>query len=405
VTAHVEWMLGIALAGLSFALRSAAGGFTAMDPSRLAPMQGAQGFASPARLERAVAVAHLGSVLAAAASMALLGSWVLPRFGWAGVLGALAAGAVVSYPVLEIFTALYMSPRGGRRLAVGLFAYAPVSWFLSGLRGALRWFIERLIPGPGPNSSVVMAVRREALSALSDERGEVRTLRQAQKQLVTQVYEFSESTVGEVMMPRNRMVGLSIDGTVGDAVRLAGEHQFSRYPLFRGTLDQIEGVLHIHDLLSAPGLDAPIGDFRRPIPFAPEAKKCDELLSELRRGHHHAAVVVDEFGGTAGWVTVEDLLEELVGEIRDEHDVEEEVVRSVGRRAWMVDAGVHVDELNRLLNLEIPEGDYETLAGYLLEELQRIPRKGERHEVDGARFTVLEVDPRRILKVRVERVD
>lgn len=405
MTGLLELVLGVALAGLSFALRSAAGGFTAMDPSRLAPMQGAQGFASPARLERAVAVAHLGSVLAAAASMGLLASWVLPRFGWAGVLTLLAVGALVSYPVLEIFTALYMSPRGGRRLAVGLFAYAPVSWLLSGLRVALRWFIERLIPGPGPNSSVVMAVRREALAALSDERGDVRTLRQAQKQLVTQVYEFSESMVGEVMVPRNRVIGLSIESTVGDAVTLAGEHQFSRYPLYRDTLDQVEGVLHIHDLLSAPSLDAPITDFRRSIPFAPEAKKCDELLSELRHGHHHAAVVVDEFGGTAGWVTVEDLLEELVGEIHDEHDVDEEVVRSVGRRIWLVDAGVRVDDLNRMLNMEIPEGDYETLAGYLLEELQRIPKRGETHEIEGARFTALEVDARRILKVRVERVD
>jgi putative hemolysin len=405
VTAHVEWILGLVLAGLSFALRAAAGGFTAMDPSRLAPMQGAQGFASPARLERAVAVAHLGSVLAAAASMALLGSWALPLFGWAGVLLLLGAAAIVSYPVLEIFTALYMSPRGGRRLAIGLFAYAPVSWLLSGLRGALRWFIERLIPGPGPNSTVVMAVRREALSALSDERGDVRTLRQAQKQLVTQVYEFSESTVGEVMVPRNRIVGLPIEATVGDAVRLAGEHQFSRYPLYRETLDQIEGVLHIHDLLSASALDAPLTDFRRPIPFAPEAKKCDELLSELRTGHHHAAVVVDEFGGTAGWVTVEDLLEELVGEIRDEHDDEEEVIRSVGRRAWLVDGGAPVDDVNRMLNMEIPEGDYETIAGFLLEEMERIPRKGESHEIEGARFTILEVDARRILKVRVERVD
>jgi putative hemolysin len=207
------------------------------------------------------------------------------------------------------------------------------------------------------------------------------------------------------MVPRNRIVGLPIEATVGDAVRLAGEHQFSRYPLYRETLDQIEGVLHIHDLLSASALDAPLTDFRRPIPFAPEAKKCDELLSELRTGHHHAAVVVDEFGGTAGWVTVEDLLEELVGEIRDEHDDEEEVIRSVGRRAWLVDGGAPVDDVNRMLNMEIPEGDYETIAGFLLEEMERIPRKGESHEIEGARFTILEVDARRILKVRVERVD
>ena len=329
----------------------------------------------------------------------------MERFGWGGFAAVWVAAGVLAYPLLEIFPFLYLTPRGGRRMAAGLLAYWPLSLPLGAIRSALRWVIERIIPGPGPNSSVVMAVRRETLAALSDERGEARTLRQAQKQLVTQVYEFSESTVAEVMVPRSRVVGLPAESTVGDAVALEAEHQFSRYPVFRGTLDQIDGVLHIHDLLSAPDLASSITPHLRSIPFAPEAKKCDELLSELRRGHHHAAIVVDEFGGTAGWVTVEDLLEELVGEIRDEHDIEEEAVRSIGRRTWMVDASIRIDDLNRSLHLEIPDGDYETLAGYLLEEMQRIPRRGEALLIEGVRFVMAEVDSRRILKGRVERVD
>jgi putative hemolysin len=398
-------LVALLLALLAFALRSAAGGLTAMDPSRLAPTDEAAGLAAPPRLEKAVAVAHLGSALSAAASAAL---WTMPaveRFGWGGFAVVWGVAAALAYPALEIFPFMYPTPRGGRRMAVGLLAYWPVSMPLGALRSATRWFIERIVPGPGPNSSVVMSVRRETLAALSDERGDARTLREAQKQLVTQVYEFSESTVAEVMVPRSRVVGLPAGATVGDAVALESEHQFSRYPVYRETLDQVDGVLHIHDLLSATDLAGPITPYLRTIPFAPEAKKCDELLSELRRGHYHAAMVVDEFGGTAGWVTVEDLLEELVGEIRDEHDVEEETVRAIGRRSWIVDASIRVDDLNRALNFEIPDGDYETLAGYILEEMERIPRRGEALDGDGARFVMVEVEPRRILKVRVERMD
>lgn len=390
---------------LAFALRSAAGGLTAMDPSRLAPTEEAAGLAAPPRLERAVAVAHFGSALSAAGSAALASGAAMEHFGWGGFVAVWVTAAALAYPFLEIFPFLYLTPRGGRRMAVGLLAYWPLSIPLGAIRTSVRWIIERIIPGPGPNSSVVMAVRRETLAALSDERGEARTLRQAQKQLVTQVYEFGESTVAGVMVPRSRVIGLPAESTVGHAVALEAEHQFSRYPVYRGTLDQIEGVLHIHDLLSAPDLSASIAPHLRTIPFAPEAKKCDELLSELRRGHHHAAIVVDEFGGTAGWVTVEDLLEELVGEIRDEHDIEEESVRSIGRRTWLVDASMRVDDLNRSLHLEIPDGDYETLAGYLLEEMERIPRRGELLVLEGVRFVMTEVDPRRILKVRIERVD
>ena len=401
----ILWIAVLVLLLLAFALRSAAGGLTAMDPSRLAPTEESAGLASPPRLEQAVAVAQFGSALSAAASAALASGAAMASFGWGGFLVVWVSLAVLAYPFLEIVPFLYLTPRGGRRMAVGLVAYWPLSVPLGAVRTSLRWFIERIIPGPGPNSSVVMAVRRETLAALSDERGEARTLRQAQKQLVTQVYEFSESTVAEVMVPRSRVVGLPVESTVGSAVALEAEHQFSRYPVYRGTLDQIEGVLHIHDLLSAKDLAANVLPHLRTIPFAPEAKKCDELLSELRRGHHHAAIVVDEFGGTAGWVTVEDLLEELVGEIRDEHDVEEETVRSIGRRTWLVDASMRVDDLNRSLHLEIPDGDYETVAGYLLEEMERIPRRGELLVIEGVRFVMVEVDPRRILKVRVERVD
>lgn len=398
----ISLIVALLLAVYAFFLRAAAGGLTAVDPSRLAPMQESSGFASPHSLERAVAVGQLGSTLAAAIAVAMIGGEAFRLWGWFGFGGIVVLALVLAYPGLELLPLLYAAPRGGRRLMLGILAFMPVSVPLGILRTALRWGIERIIPGPGPNASMVMAVRREALASLSEEARHVKTLRQAQKQLVTQVYEFGESTVEEVMVPRSLIIGLPADLTVGDAVAVAGEHQFSRYPVYKGTLDQVEGVIHIFDLLSAPGLHSPVTPYVRPIAFAPAGKKCDELLGELQKNYQHAAIVVDEFGGTAGWVTVEDLLEELVGEIRDEHDTEEEMVRPVGRRAYLVDASIRVDDLNRSLNLEIPEGDYETLGGFLLEEMERIPRRGESAEYEGVRFEVVQAEPRKIVKVRVE---
>lgn len=394
------------LAFYAFCLRAAAGGLVAVDPSRLAPQRGEPGadggFSSPRSLERAVAAGEMGSALAAAAAVALMTEAGYLAGHWPGAAGVLAATLVLAYPALELLPMLYQVPRGGRRLMLGIFIFAPLARPLGWIRTAMLWLIEVAIPGIGPQPAEVMAVRREAAAALSDEARDVKTLREAQKQLVSQVYEFGESTVEEVMVARSTVVGIPAEATVGEAVAIAEENRYSRYPVYRGTLDQVDGIIHIFDLLAAQDLESPVTPHMRPITFAPAGKKCDELLSELQKSYQHAAVVVDEFGGTAGWVTVEDLLEELVGDISDEHDVEEEMVKSLGRRSWLVDATMRVDDLNRTLGLELPEGDYETLAGFLLEELDRIPKRGEKLDFDGIRFEVTQAEPRRILRVKLE---
>lgn len=398
------YLLALVLAAYAFCLRAAAGGLVAVDPSRLAPNRDDGGFSSPRSLERAVAAGEMGSSLAATAAVALLAQAAFRGAHWGGALAVVGAAIVLSYPALELLPMLYRAPRGGRRFMVGLFVFAPLSRPLGWIRTALLWAIEVIIPGSGPNAAEVMGVRREAIAALSDEARDVKTLREAQKQLVTQVYEFGESTVEEVMVARSQVVGIPADATVGEAVAIAEEHRYSRYPVYRGTLDQVDGLIHIFDLLAASDLDSPVTPHMRPITFAPAGKKCDELLSEMQQNYQHAAVVVDEFGGTAGWVTVEDLLEELVGDISDEHDVDEERVKSLGRRVWLVEGTTRVSELNRLLGMELPEGDYETLAGFLLEELDRIPKRGEKHEQAGYLFEIVQADPRRVLRVKLERL-
>lgn len=400
----MTYLVAVLLAAYAFCLRAAAGGLVAVDPSRIAPNRDGAGFSSPRSLERAVAAGEMGSSLAATAAVALLTQAAFHAAHFPGALMVVVAAVLLTYPMLELLPMLYRVPRGGRRFMVGLFVFAPLSRPLGWIRTALLWVIEVIVPGSGPNAAEVMAVRRETVAALSDEAREVKTLREAQKQLVTQVYQFGQSTVDEVMVARSQVVGIPADATVGEAVALAEENRYSRYPVYRGTLDQVDGIIHIFDLLAASDLDAPVTPHMRPIIFAPAGKKCDELLSEMQKNYQHAAVVVDEFGGTAGWVTVEDLLEELVGDISDEHDVDEVPVTNVGRKAWLIDAAMRMDDLNRRLDLELPEGDYETLAGFLLEEMDRIPKRGEKLDYDGYRFEVVQAEPRRIVRVKLERL-
>ena len=172
-------------------------------------------------------------------------------------------------------------------------------------------------------------------------------------------------------------------------------------PVYEQRIDDIRGVLHSFDLLSSPE-DATVGDFTRPALFVPEQKLVDELLEEMRLRGHGMAVVVDEYGGAVGVVTVEDLIEEIVGEIEDEHDPRRLGFRRLGPERFALSGRVSVDELRNLVGIALPEGDYQTVAGYVLHRLRRLPAEGERVRVPGAVLTVSRVSERAILEIHLE---
>jgi CBS domain containing-hemolysin-like protein len=231
--------------------------------------------------------------------------------------------------------------------------------------------------------------------AISEEEG---------RELLQSIVDFTETVVREVMTPRPDIIAIQADASLNDLRALFREEQYSRIPVYRGNLDNIIGIVFVKDLVALPpGAEPPLTTLMRSAYMVPESKRVSELLKEMQRRQAQTAIVVDEYGGTAGLVTVEDLLEEIVGEIRDEYDVESETVTEEGDGVFVFSGKVGVDEVRDRLGVEIEREGFETVGGYLLSHLGRMPYVGETFEVDGLAVEVLEVERRRITKVRVRR--
>ncbi len=224
------------------------------------------------------------------------------------------------------------------------------------------------------------------------------------RELLQSIVDFTETVVREVMTPRPDIVAIQADATIQDLRTLFREEQYSRMPVYRENFDNILGIVFVKDLVALPpGTEPPLTTMMRSAYFVPESKRVSELLKEMQRRQAQLAIVVDEYGGTAGLVTVEDLLEEIVGEIRDEYDVESETVTDEGDGVFVFSGKVSVDEVRDRLGVEIEREGFETVGGYLLSSLGRMPYVGEIVDLDGLSFEVLEVERRRVTKVRARR--
>jgi magnesium and cobalt exporter, CNNM family len=226
-----------------------------------------------------------------------------------------------------------------------------------------------------------------------------------ERRLLQSIVDFGDTLVREVMTPRPDIVAIQAEATVGELRALFREQEYSRFPVYRENLDNIVGVIRIKDLLQLDGDQSalPITPLVRPAAFVPETKRVPELLKEFQRRQVQIAIVVDEYGGTAGLVTIEDLLEEIVGEIRDEDDVETEPIVEEGNGSYVFSAKVSFDDLRERLDLEIESEGFETVGGYVLSRLGRVPAVGETFELDGLSVEVLEAERRRIHKVRFRK--
>ncbi len=223
------------------------------------------------------------------------------------------------------------------------------------------------------------------------------------RRLLQSIVEFGGTLVREVMTPRPDMVAIPVEATVDDLRALFREQEYSRFPVFAGNLDNIVGIVFVKDLVNLADPDAELASLVRPATFVPETKRVAELLKEFQRQQVQFAIVVDEYGGTAGLVTIEDLLEEIVGEIRDEYDVETEPVVDEGNGSFVFSAKVSIDEIRERLGVEIEPEGFETVGGYVLTRVGRVPAVGESFELDGLDVQVLEAERRRLHKVRLRR--
>ena len=263
-----------------------------------------------------------------------------------------------------------------------------------------------VLPGKGLKKGPF--VTEEEILALAEEAAEAAVIEESERDLIESIIDFGDTVVREIMIPRPDVVSISSDATVRDAVELSIETGRSRFPVYGETSDDVMGMVYAKDAFGAErdgGGDRCVAEVARPVLFVPETKRVAELLTEMQARKTHIAVAVDEYGGNAGLVTLEDLLEELVGEIHDEFDQEEVEVEPVGDDVYLVNAKLNVGDLNERLHLDLPEGTWDSVGGLVFGTLGRVPAPGDVVELDGCRLTVDRVDGRRVSLVRVERTE
>jgi len=257
---------------------------------------------------------------------------------------------------------------------------------------------------PPPEGSFVT---EEEIKILLREGGEKGIFEKSEQELIHSVFEFVTTTVKEIMVPRPKIKAIAIDTSIEAAVDFVVECGFSRFPVYDGSMDDIKGILYEKDLLNIKVSKKDIGlkELIRPVYFVPETKKIDILLRELQRRRMHMAIVINEYGGVEGMVTMEDIIEEIVGEIEDEYDYEDRPVKILKDGSMVIDASLPIRDLIDQHNLAIEESEeYETLAGLVLSLLQKMPRGGEIVKYGDYKLTIVDIEGKRISKVKLEKV-
>jgi putative hemolysin len=253
-------------------------------------------------------------------------------------------------------------------------------------------------------------ITEEEIKTLVDAGQEGGVLEEGEKEMIYSVFEIGDTLAREVMVPRIDMVAVDADTPMLEAADVAIKHGHSRIPVYENTVDHIVGILSATDLLKVlrhqgRAVNARLPDLVRPAYFVPETKKVDELLQEIQQRRVHMAIVIDEYGGTAGLVTIEDILEEIVGEIRDEYDESEQpLVTPVGDNEYIFDSRVPIDDVNELLHVKLSDEETDTLGGLIYNLLGKVPEQGDEVEVEGLRLKVLDVRDRRIGKINVVQI-
>ena len=282
-----------------------------------------------------------------------------------------------------------------------------VTRLLSPLTSAFLWITDGLIRIFGGARHIGPYVTEEDIKTMVNVGVEQNVLEEQERELIHSIIEFGDTIVREVMTPRTAMVTVSVTSSPRRALDLVIAEGYSKLPVYEETVDNVIGVVHDRELLIALAngtiASTSLRSLMRPVTLVPENKRISELLREMQRGKYSLAIVIDEYGGTAGLVTMEDLLEEIVGEIRDEHDEgEEEPIRRISDEEWVVDAGTNIEDVNNALGISVPHEEFETIGGYIVGLFGRLPHEGEEIEAtDGVRLRVDRTRGRRILAVRV----
>jgi putative hemolysin len=332
---------------------------------------------------------------------------------WLGGIGVLV-GAVFEVVVIFVFfeavpknwavhnpdrAALLSAP-----LVTAVVRFPPVRAVSSVLIGLANLIIGE--KGESEDGIRPSYITESELKAMADVAHEDNVIEKEERTFIHSIIDFGDTVAREVMVPRPDMVTVAADTTVTVALEAALAAGYSRVPVYQRQIDDVVGISYTKDLIRAERVGKgkqPVTSTSRPAVFIPESKEVSALLRQMQEEKFHMAIVVDEYGGTAGLVTLEDLLEELVGEIVDEFDVEQPSVDPQSDGSFVVDARYDVDDADQLLGSDLPQGPWETVGGLMLDLMGRVPDQGDAVDVDGFRLTALEVRGRRIGRIRIER--
>src|SRR3954453_14524736 len=340
----------------------------------------------------------LGLVTGAATALLARGIGIEAGHALPSVLLGLAGFVIV----FELLVPVVIAGRDPERiLEILLPTFAPVARVL----GPISRWIAGIVPaarrtGPAATPDEAAEEANEAAKAYIDTAEQEGLIEGEERRLLQSIVDFGDTLVREVMTPRPDIVAIRDGATIGDVRALFREQEYSRFPVYKESLDNIAGFIFVKDLLALDSAsDArPITGLLRPAVFVPETKRVPELLKQFQRQQTQCAIVVDEYGGTAGLVTIEDLLEEIVGEIRDEYDIESEPIVEEGTGRFVFSGKVDIDEVRQRLGVDIEREGFETVGGYLLSRIGRVPMVGEHFELDGLSVDVLDAERRRVKK-------
>lgn len=334
----------------------------------------------------------------------LLGVLAARLFGPLGVVAVTVLNVTLFFIFAEVAPktwAIQHTERAALRVARPVRALASFPP-LRALSGLLIRVTNVVLPGKGLARGPY--VSEEELLAVADLALEEEVIEADERRMIASIIEMGDTVVREVMVPRTDMVTVTSDFRVADAMEVVILNGYSRIPVTGSGVDDIVGIVLAKDLMRADrdGFeDRPVSELLRPAHYVPETKRVAELLREMQLERYHMAIVVDEYGGTAGLITLEDIIEELLGEIVDEFDVEDPMIEPLSDGGVRVDARMPLDEVNAVLDAALPEGDWDTIGGLLLSALGRVPNEGESVDVDGWRLAAHRVHGRRIGRVNI----
>lgn len=346
----------------------------------------------------------INSVAVIVASSAATGITVQLWPSYAEVISAVLVSIVVLiFCEITPKTAVVQNPERVALAQVGLlsatvFLLTPVIVALTSLTSVLVKLLGGQVRRKGP---FITEAELRMLVAVGEEEG---VLEEEEKDMIHSIFELADTTVHEVMVPRIDIISIPVTATLDQAIDLALQGGQSRIPVYDGTIDNIVGVVYAKDLLRVLRVgnkQVSLRDIARPAYFVPESKKLDDLLHEMRQQKIHMAIIVDEYGAIAGLVTIEDLVEEIIGDIQDEYDREELLYERVGENEYIIDAKISIDDFNEIMDTEIEAEDFDTLGGFVYSQLDKVPSVGDQVQYDGLDITVLSTKGRRITKVKI----